>query len=56
LIDYEKDSRIASVAYLTSACEAHDPELKEVFLDFSKGSVKHQEKFMEMIKKIGGEV
>ncbi|HZW84160.1 MAG TPA: spore coat protein [Candidatus Deferrimicrobium sp.] len=56
LIDYEKDSRIASVAYLTSACEAHDPELKDVFLDFSKGAVKHQERFVEMIKKIGGEV
>ncbi len=55
LLDYEKDARIASVAYLTSACEVHDPELKDIFLDFSHGSVKHQERCHSMIKKIGGE-
>lgn len=55
LIDYEKDARIASVAYLSTAGEAHDPELKDLFLQFSNSAVKHQSKYMEMIKKVGGE-
>ncbi|MDA8442811.1 MAG: spore coat protein [Peptococcaceae bacterium] len=56
LIDYEKDSRLAAVAYLSTAEEAHDPELKDLFLLFSNRAMKHQDNYLEMIKKIGGEV
>lgn len=56
LIDLDKDTRLAAVAYLTTASEAHDPELKDLFLDFSKGSMKLQDKCTEIIKIIGGQV
>jgi len=56
LIDFEKDTRLAAVAYLTTAGEAHDPELKDLFLDFSRSSVKLQDKCTEIIKSIGGQI
>ncbi len=55
LIDFEKDTRLAAIAYLSTAGEVHDPELKDLFLDFSKSSMKIQDKCTEFIKKIGGE-
>ncbi|HEX3015885.1 MAG TPA: hypothetical protein VHQ46_05845 [Desulfobacteria bacterium] len=56
LIDLEKDTRLAAVAYLSTAGEAHDPTLKDLFFDFSKGSMKHQEKCLDLIKKMGGDI
>ena len=55
LVDFEKDTRLAAVAYLSTAGEVRDPELKDLFLEFSRTSMKMQDKCTELINMLGGE-
>lgn len=54
LADAERETRLAAVGYLTMATQARDPNVKDMFLDFSRHSMDLNAKFAELINQLGG--
>lgn len=53
LQDYEKDTRMAALAYTLAITEVMDPTLRRIFQNAANGAVKSQKKFADAILKFG---
>ncbi len=53
LQDYEKDTRLAAIGFITMASDAQDPELKSTFLQAAESAMRSQRKFASLISQRG---
>jgi len=53
LQDYEKDTRLAAIAFITMASETQATELRTVFLQAAEAAMRSQQKFASLISQRG---